>query len=202
MSVDELVAAWFLTARQKSAANVPFRVDTRSVMSELLGGRNRRDADGSVIDDLGYRLSLWNGDDSAAVGLSIKCGMSNSTPGLSNAVVINLPPRSQRCGYLYSRAGAAALLEVVVEAWAPDWATVTSNSLREAQGPLVGGRPVLGWMTYFSDRRGDVPELPKPFDVSVVAGSGSIVTTGEEPPGPSVLEDLRLALGSILDPTG
>jgi hypothetical protein len=200
-SLDVLLASWFLKGKRRSAANVPFDIDidVSSVFDALLRGRNRRDTDRSVIDDLGFRLGVWNGDDDDPVGLAIKCGMSNATPGLSNAVVLDLPLRSPRGANLYSRAVVAAAIEILVEAWDPDWATVTSNSLREAQA-VTGGRPVVGCLTYLSAGRGDVPPLPAPFVVERVAAAGSLISVDEDfaVVEPGLLSKLSAMLGASL----
>jgi len=171
--VDDLLASWCLKAPRRAAARRALGVDLDSVTAALAAGRNRRDDDGSVLDELGYSLAVWNGDDDDPVALSMRCGISG-TYGPSNAVLLNLPARSDRAAALHELASATSMLRTLVEAWEPDWATVTTNALREAQRPQPG-QPVLGWLTYLSPERGPVPALPAPSSVEPVKGGGSIV---------------------------
>jgi hypothetical protein len=196
--VDPLLATWFHKGGSPKLAQRPFPTDTESLVGELLRGRNRRDSDRSVIVELGFRISAWNGNDKDPAAISIGCGKSRQVPGVSNAVVINLPPPSERSAEIYSREGAMAVLLALVESWDPDWATVASDSLRDLRAAPAGS-PVLGWLTYLSRRRGTVPAgLPAPFDATPVGTSGSIVSVSEEPPPPD--SQLILALERHLGP--
>ncbi len=197
-SVDELLRSWRLKGARRSAALLPFDTRVESVLQALTAGRNRRDDAGSVIDALGYSLGVWNGDGADPVGLSIRCGISATTPGLSNSVVVTLPAKSARSAGLYNRQGAALIVAALVEAWEPDWATVTSNSLREAQA-VVSGRPVLGLLTYVSAGRGEMPPVPAPFSVEQVA-AGSLISVDDDfaAVDPAVVSRLAATLGPNL----
>lgn len=172
--IDELLASWFFKGSRRASAQRPLGGSPETVLQALAAGRNRRDADGSVIDELGYTLGVWNGDDADPVQLSIRCGISS--PSVPNAVVLKLPARSARSTNLYNSSAATELLRALAEAWDPDWATVTSASLREAQGGGVAS-PVLGWLTYLSSGRGHIPELPDTFNVEPVGEIGSIIVS-------------------------
>lgn len=197
---DSLLQSWFLKASRRTASRAPIDPDVE-LAELLLRGRNHRENDNTPIEDLGYSLGLWNGDADDPTSLTIRCGVAKTIPGESNAVVLNLPPKSERCRHLYGPGGAASLLEVLVESWEPDWATVTSNASREALGSRGGA--VLGWFTYLSARRGHVPALPTPFRAQTNA-SGTIVTTNSEtPPDPALLEQLEQLLGAqLMRPSG
>jgi hypothetical protein len=193
--VDALLAPWFLKGARRSPASAALVTDRESLSLALASGSNRRDADGSVIDELGFSLSVWNGDEADPVSLSIRCGIS--APGMSNSVVVNLPPPSERSAKLYDRATASAVLMILVEAWDPDWATMTSNSLREAQG-AGAGRPVLGWLTYLSANRGRPPALSAPFSVEPVEKGAIVVADRIEDADARLLATLTEALGPDL----
>ncbi len=202
-SVDELLGSWRLKGARRAAARLPFDTRVESVMQALAAGRNRRDDDGSVIDALGFSLGVWNGDGADPVGLSIRCGISATTPALSNSVVVTLPEQSTRSAGLYGRPGAGQIVAALVEAWEPDWATVTSNSLREAQA-VGGGRPVLGFVTYLSASRGEVPTVSAPFHVERLAAGSLISVDGDFAAVDSAaVSRLAAMLGpNLLRPTG
>ena len=196
-AVDPLLTLWFSKRAARSRARVPVVPDAEALRADLLAGRNRRDDDRSVLSDLGFRLGFWNGDDDDPVSLSIKCGLSNGAPGLSNAVVLDLPPPSPRCANLYTLDAVSAQLQSLVDAWSADWAVVTSNSLRAAQG-CGGGSPVLGWVSYLSARRGVVPQLPAPFSRLPLWGGSVIMTGSSVPPDAESVLRLRELLGPHL----
>ena len=196
-AVDELLRSWSLKGARRAAARLPFDAHVESVLQALTAGRNRRDDDGSVIDALGFSLGVWNGDGADPVGLSIRCGISAAIPGLSNAVVLTLPANSARSAGLYSRQGTGRLIGALVEAWEPDWATMTSNSLREAQA-VTGGRPVLGYLTYVSAGRGEVRPLPAPFGVEHLAAGSIVSVDNSAAVEPAMMARLSAMLGSNL----
>jgi hypothetical protein len=75
------------------------------------------------------------------------------------------------------------LVEVMLSlvlAWEPDWAVVTSDELRDMVAP--GGEPdtFVGWVTYLSHRRGEVPLLPEPVRVEQVDGKGTLILLSPE----------------------
>jgi hypothetical protein len=115
----------------------------------LLQGLNRRDAGGEVIEELGFSFGLWNRN-RPAVGLGGTVGACPSFAGVLNSIVLDVPPPDdEAAARLYEPAVAAAILDAVVEAWMPDWATWTSPSLRNVQG-AAAREPVIGWMTYLA----------------------------------------------------
>jgi hypothetical protein len=175
-AVDEQFGCWFQKGSRRSLAGRELETSVEGLRAAFAAGRNRRDVDGSVMDKLGWTVSVWNGDDAFPVALAMRCGISQS--GLSNAVVVNMPAISGESADSDRSVSSKAIVRAVVKAFDPDWATVTSNALRDAQKASVG-RPVLGWLTYFSAKRGPVPALPEPFRVEEVAQMGSIVAVDE-----------------------
>ena len=66
-------------------------------------------------------------------------------------------------------------MRAMVLAWEPDWAITTSDGLWEqlSNGSRIGG--FVGWMTYFSRRRGELPVLPAPVRVEPLEDKGTLV---------------------------
>ncbi len=147
--VDESLATWFRRGGSKAAAKTPVELDSESLDRLLLQGVNRRDVGGQVIEELGFSFGLWNRN-RPAVGLSGTVGAYPSFSGVLNSIVLDVPPPDdEAAARLYEPAVAAAILDAVVEAWIPDWATWTSPSLRNVQD-VAAREPVLGWMTYLA----------------------------------------------------
>jgi hypothetical protein len=131
----------------RRTANTPQLLDVGSLRELLLGGRNRREDNGEVIEELGFSAWLWNRA-RPAVGLSADVGAYPNHPGLGNSFVLTFPAPDDDGADRLSRVGTAdAVFDALVGAWDPDWATWTTNSWRGAQ-PRRGRGPVVGWFTY------------------------------------------------------
>jgi Immunity protein 52 len=194
--IDSRLSAWFQRGRRPYPLE-PIDVTAAGLVELFNAGRNRYDSDGSVIEELGYRIGAWNGDPDDTVSLSIHCGSFEPNPRISNSVVVELPRRCAAADRPTRQQAALDLMRLIAETWEPDWATLVSDELREAQGPRQR-RPVLGWLTFLSGDRGAVPPLEAPFRVEPFAG-GSIVAVGDGPPeDPGVLGDLETLLGPDL----
>lgn len=158
---SELFERWYEKTDRKAAAkrsSVP--LDPGALRELILLGANRCDADGSPIEELGFSVGLWNGDREAPIGLSVNCGGWTSTPGVLNAFVLDLPPLLPGpAAQLYGLDAARAIMRATVEAWEPDWATLTSYELAAALDPAPR-EPSVGWITFFSDRRALPEDLP------------------------------------------
>ena len=174
-------------------------------LRELIGrGRNRRDVDGSVIEDLGFRLSVWNGAEEGESDLSVKCGGSASRPTawIPNSCVLNLPAEGLAFERTHRVPVLLSLVHAIVGAFEPDWAVVTSHAVREKCAKA--GQPgdvVVGWLTYLSKRRGELPALPSGVRIAPVGemGSAMIATecrlSAEDPLHLGLADEIRNRLG-------
>ncbi|MCP2089638.1 hypothetical protein PQR68_29830 [Paraburkholderia agricolaris] len=137
--VSEYLKGWRPLGRSRSEATqaVPIDLSTDALAELFMKGRNRRDVGGEVIDELGYRISVWNGGgDEEASSLTMKCGLYSAVAGLSNAIVLKLPSRFDTTSFDQVRQVATAL----AQAWNPDWAIIASRSaldLHADAGPFL-----------------------------------------------------------------
>jgi hypothetical protein len=201
-AVDPLLANWFEKGLSRKAA-LTSRVEPRTdhLWDLLLDGRNRADFGGTVIQDLGFRLGLWNGQE-AAVGFSIHCGAWSPRTGSSNSVVIDLPEVDHAdAASLYQPAAALSMIRSVVRAWDPSYVTWVNYPMSEAQRPELGD-VVIGWATYLSEERtARAGRLPRDVQTEN-CGDGLIVIIGDDPtdvPLDAVMA-VRDALGPALLP--
>jgi hypothetical protein len=178
--LDELEAAHPLLAMRYELGHSPRSgaPSTLDATALLRGGRNRRDTDGTVIEELGYSVGLWNGDDSAGAGLSVGCGTTSAW--IVNAVVLSLPVDDDdgRPVPLPTEVNRRAFTSLV-QCWAPDWATWTSDAARDAQ-PDDADAIVLGWLTYLSTAAGTVSSRKLPTGVTAEPfAAGTLLTIGD-----------------------
>jgi hypothetical protein len=135
---------WFETGTSRqSAKSLPVDVSRESLSKLLLSGQNRRDqVPRTVIEELGYVIALWNGERNS-VGLMTHCGAFGDKA--HNAVTLSLPVPEDDALALYDPTILERITELTIATWDPEWATVVSNRLRNAQEP---GKVVAGWATY------------------------------------------------------
>jgi hypothetical protein len=129
---DDLEGWRFGGTSEEAARASPLIVPSVEVLANLLeDGRNRTDIGNEVIEDLGYRISVWNGGTPEhAASLMIGCGSYSTVGRLGNAVVLGLPAafNANSAGLLRK------LMEAMVEPWEPDWAGIFSSEARRAHG--------------------------------------------------------------------
>ena len=187
------LATWY---RKGDSADVRYPVGTGAAeLTELLlSGRNRRDMDGSVLEQLGFRAGLWNGG-SPAVEFTVACGASPRGRPQANNALLKFPSAEGEALALYDLAVMRRVLAAVVEAWDPDWATVTSHPLRTAQA-AAPGTPIVGWLTYLSSPA--PASVPPPTTVEPMS-AGSLVVTGRSPLEVSADQVIALRRAADLD---
>lgn len=187
--IDPLLAHWFERGRSRKDA-LEKSVDTsdaRKLHDLFLRGQNRRDVDNEVIDELGFRLSVWNGasEETAEASVSLQCGAYSERIG--NNVLIDLPYQSKDLKWIEN---VSSLVALVAEIWQPSWAGVMSNkAMRERD--FNAARPFVDWVVYVPHL---VKSVPQPSRVEV-QGLGSIVVVQPNPPlgdEPEELARIRL----------
>lgn len=171
------LSQWKAKGRSEAEAVANPHVEESRLVELLEGGVNRRDTDGSVIAELGYSWSAWNGVSMAAAALALTCGATAAEHGILNSFVLDLPDPSDEGVELYRPETMTATLAAVARAWSPDFATVTSHGLRETIG-YKPAHPVVGWMTYLGPGR-PVPARLVGADV-VPMGEGTTVIAARD----------------------
>jgi hypothetical protein len=168
---DQGFAEVFLVPKSyKSPYRIPVDCETLKPLVEK--GRNREDVPPrKVIEKLGYSISFVSGDDyrnrDTQWSMRTMCGAYPQTPGLSNYCALSLPKKGEALEALLRPEKLTCLLRTMIDAWEPDWAIVQGSKLQDyvRQGagipPQSPQRAFLGWMAYFANRVGKVPdELP------------------------------------------
>jgi len=182
---DPLLAHWYERGRSRKDA-LKRKVDTsdtQPLRDRLLKGRNRRDLDHSVIEELGFSLSFWNGAREEEEWASIRIGCGRYGERVSNHVLLDLPDKSQDLKWIEN---ASKLLGQVAEIWRPQWAGIMSKkAIRERDFDL--DNPLVDWMVYVPRA---VPAMPLPSRVEQLKGLGSIIIVQPDPPVGDDAEEL------------
>jgi Immunity protein 52 len=200
--IEPLLATWCepgKTRKEALAATINIADDT--LRDLLFDGRHKSDDNARTVrEQLGFHVSLWNGQETE-VGLSIACG--GWSPQVGNHALIELPSSTDPvAANLYEPETSLALVRATVSAWAPSKATWISHELREAQGVVTGGL-VVGWVTYLAASRlakaaGSLPASVRTEPL----GDGLLIIIGDDPTSVplALVMDVRAALGQALLP--
>jgi hypothetical protein len=123
----------------------------------------------------GFLFQTWNGQEQgSSTHVHFSCGSSSVFSG--DNCIVDLPRRGTIAERMLSASMVTGILRAVALAWEPDKGLVTSDEHLAMVAP-VHKRPdvVVGWVTYLSRRRGEVPPLPEPVRVEPVEDKGSLI---------------------------
>jgi hypothetical protein len=171
---------WLKQGRSRREALLhPIETDRASLAKMFRRGKDR------VFEELGYRISGWNGaDDYEAISFLLRAG-TYSEERIVNACVFELPtvgpddkdgPNARR---VLTATVLSGLVRAMAAAWEPEWAIAASNKYEDLlPKPLTTRR--LGWVTYYSDQVGRVPPLPAPVRMERVEDKGTLLVLTPE----------------------
>lgn len=182
-SCDELFARWFTLGRsRREALEHEVRPSQETLRELLLAGQSRRDIDRSVIDELGFGLSLWTGGkDGESANMSLSCGGYSTS--VVNSCVVDLPDQGVVAERVLRVEVLARVVDAVARSLEPDWATVTSHEYRDSFAKAISrspATPLVGWLLYLAAGRGTVPPLPSPSRVVPVGSYGNLVIVTDD----------------------
>lgn len=214
--IDPALSGWRNAGKSKSATldQQLVATDLTDLQTRLLDGRSRNSSTGLVIEDLGYSIYWWNGEDGrSAANLSIQ--IAATSPFVGNSVVLNLPDPIMAPG-IYGRSTAHALMRTVVEIFRPESVVWCNRNIWNKQkepdrstedgGYMLGtviGHPA-GWANYLDDAdsvKFDHAMLPASATVERI-GDGTLVMVGDNPADPPLADVLmvRAAMGYDVPP--
>lgn len=204
-------SGWRLRPKYVSADSAVATTDaTFSILDTLKHGRIVRDADGEVIEELGYSAALWNGADCADNSVSLSIQMAVTSQWVPNSIVLQLPD-DNAVPELYGYDKSLSALMSAVSAFVPDYCLWTSSYLTDRQaepdrvfddGSCVLGELTgvpAGWATFLTDGRSpqfDRSQLPEDAK-AIRVEHGTVVVVGDDPARPSIDDVLqvRCAMG-------
>jgi hypothetical protein len=182
---DPSFGQWYTIAKRKAdkdrARGLPgLPVDTSDVAQlEALfqRGRNRTDVGRKVIEELGFGLMAWNSKKGETL-LQINCG--TYSPHSTNVCKADLPSEGPSAERLLDAPALARVLTTMARGWDPDYGVATSHEVTQLLPRTPLHEADVGWVMYFSRRRGRVPPLPAPVRIEPVGTEGTLVTLTPE----------------------
>jgi hypothetical protein len=200
--MDPLFASWFKGAKSlKESLKRPLDLELSS-LQKYVQSRIMRDSARKPINDLGFSVGLWNGNQGGNhAWLSIGCGGYSEYTG--NRCVLSAPYEGPGSERVLTAPFQAQALRALATAWDPDWGVGISDAHRdiiEKKCPDV----LVGWVTYLSRRLGRVPPLPAPVRIEPVEDKGTLVILTPERFTASNPEHVALAerVRELLDRAG
>jgi hypothetical protein len=142
---------------------------------------------------LGYSLTLWDGKtDEGSSNIRLSCGYTSRW--VSNACVLSLPKEGPASERLLQAPVLARILRAMALAWEPECGVALSHEHLDKVSETAAAGTFLGWVSYFSHRRGPVPPLPPPVQVEPVEDKGTLIILTPERFTASNPAHLELAL--------
>ena len=125
-------AEWYQKGgTRRGALRQSIPIDEASIRSTL--SRNRKDVGRSVIENLGWTWSAWNGGTGGAE-LSCGCTFGTTSPGQSNRFLLDLPGEYEAFPVALDR-----LMELAQRTWEPDDLSIWSRGVvRRLEEPPAG----------------------------------------------------------------
>lgn len=141
----------------------------------------------------GFSFGAWTGHVKQDQGgmVMLRCGSKAEVA--PNFLWLFLPEEALGHERMLSTPVVVGVMRAIAVAWEPEWALATADGL---WNQLSGGSRLgcfLGWMTYFSRERGEVPALPTPVRAEPVGDKGTLVILTPERLSPSNPEHVALA---------
>lgn len=111
----------------RAKQNPQLKYDSLEELEKIVAaGVNRRDVDKSVIEELGFHVSAWNGGSSKkAAGFSMLCGMYSNNKNLSNCMKLDLPDEFNMNDFN----NQIILIQKFFDCWEPDSIKIFRRSL-------------------------------------------------------------------------
>jgi len=176
---DDVFTSWFSDGISRQAAPTEVKPHDESALEALLHqGRNRREDNRSVIEELGFTVGLWNGqDDSGSSSIIMQCG--SYSEWVSNSVVLRLPRQGLPRERIVQVNVLTQILQCIVTAWQPDAASVASSDYVSLVHDTWG--PMVGWITFIPVDPTELPSLPVHVRVIPADTHGSLIIATDEP---------------------
>jgi hypothetical protein len=143
--------------------------------------------------DDGFDFGAWTGHVEQGRGASVMLACGSKAEFSPNFLWILFPKEALGQERVLTGPVVSGAMRAVAVAWEPEWAVATADGLWDelSNGSQLGC--FIGWMTYFSRDRGEVPVLPAPVRVEPVGDKGRLVTLTPERLIPSNPEHVALA---------
>ncbi|MFY0571192.1 immunity 52 family protein [Archangium lansingense] len=165
---DPIYTRWFEQAdSRKKALQLQFE-PTSETFVRFFGKRKYKEG------PHGFSFSAWTGNEEGHGGLlMMSCG--SAFEGQSNRCLLYLPSQEPEKERILRAPVLTQMMHAMVLAWEPDWGVITPGDFRDSLSQPGHTGTFVGWLTYVSRNRGEVPPLPEPVRVQPVEDKGTLI---------------------------
>lgn len=123
---------WFIPGRTNKEASKPQELSIDAIAKRMMPVWKpcKGIPAPNSTDLLGFRFSVWNGNDKVSAGLSIRCGSYSPNQNQKNLVRMDFP-KQPFPGDEASRKKFQRLLDIFVKVWDPNFALVTTSERKD-----------------------------------------------------------------------
>lgn len=196
-SCDPALTRWFEQADSRDAS---LQLPVEPVAARLLALFSKEENQGVKG---GISFGAWNGAQGEdSTGIRFHCG--SAARRVPDSCVLTPPSEGTLAERMLTAPVMSRVLRSMALAWEPEWGIATSEVHRDEVLKTATPGTFVGWVMYFSRRRGPVPPLPDPVRVEPVAGLGTLVILTPERFTASNPQHLALAshVHTVLDGAG
>jgi len=148
--IDEQFANWYQLANsKKKALENKISCTNDNITSLYKKELTKTDVIENGFTQMSFSLSVWSGHENSEAG-KISFWVGRDLKSIGNRCLINIPPEGEAQRRLLKIDKAKQLITVLVEEWNPDYAVLTSGTLRDRLGVLNE----IGWVTYRKEING------------------------------------------------
>ncbi|KFA92652.1 hypothetical protein Q664_13675 [Archangium violaceum Cb vi76] len=166
---DSDYSRWFEQADSlKRALQLQFE-PTADTFAGLFKKRSNR------LGKVGFIFGAWTGHAENERGGMVRVICGSDALGAPNSCFLQLPLEAPGTERVLTVPVLTGVMRAMVLAWEPDWGVVTSDNFRDSLSEEGDVGTFLGWMTYFSRSRGEIPALPAPVRTEAVEDQGTLL---------------------------
>jgi len=148
------------TKSTKKGLLLPFE-PTRDTFVRFFGKKYQSGTDG-------FYFGAWTGHEEEDQGGAVTLFCSAQGEGSSNHVLLYFPVEEPGSERMLTTSVLTGVMRAMALAWEPDWGVIVSGDFRDSLSEQGSAGTFMGWVTYFSRQRGEVPALPEPVCVEPV----------------------------------
>jgi immunity protein 52 of polymorphic toxin system len=165
---DPIYTRWFEQAdSHKKALQLQFEPTAETFLRFFKSRKYQEGRDG-------FMIWVWTGHEQGHGGLAtLRCG--SAAEFVPNNSLLYLPSEEPEKERVLQVDVLAEVLRAMVLGWEPDWGFITSGDFRDSLSPQGIAGTFVGWLTYVSRGRGEVPPMPEPVRVQPVEDKGTLI---------------------------
>jgi hypothetical protein len=174
-NVDRAFRAWSRVDDPDGPYRIP--INEERLINWLLKDMSRRDIDGKIMQELGFRVYVTAAD-TPPFPLYVHCGCNS--PWVGNVCSIRFPSSGATASRILRLPTLLKLSEIMIRYWDPGHGVITCDAASPEPGGSTDFSLQAGWLTYLgSEKYHRIPKVESPARLLDV-GSGQLIIATDE----------------------